>query len=271
MTPQERIIVALDVPTPDDALRLVEELDGLVSFYKVGLELLMSGSLDGLLRQLVKEKQVFVDLKLPDDITATVRAVVRSASELGVKFLTLSHSVGPATIRAAVEGRGTRKSPELLYVPWLSSLDRSDFAAQTGRPETEFHAELMRRAEVAKDLGADGFIASGQEIALFRSRFPNAPLVSPGIRPAWATPDDHKRTCTPSEAIRLGADYIVIGRPIRNASSPRDAAKRVIDEIAGVEPSGSSRDNGSTRANGAAGGNGGSSMAGAPEQVSTPV
>jgi orotidine-5'-phosphate decarboxylase len=247
MKPQDRIIVALDVPTADEALRLVDELGDLVSFYKVGLELLMSGGLGDLVQRLVKDKQVFVDLKLPDDISATVMNVVKVASNLGVRFLTLSHAVGPATMRAALSGRGHRTSPELLWVPFLSSQDPADFAEQTGRSPSEFRGEMVRRTRVAKGLGVDGFIVSGQEIALLRSEFPDTMLVSPGIRPAWSSADDHKRACTPGEAITLGANYIVIGRPIRNAGGAqarRDAARRVIDEVAQAEsasPAGASR------------------------------
>ncbi len=235
MTPQERIIVALDVPTHQEARRLVDDLDGLVSFYKVGLELLMAGGVEDLLRALVPSKRVFADLKLPDDIPATVKNVVHVAADTGVTFLTLSHSAGPETIRAALAGRGDRKAPELLFVPFLSSQDEVDFARRTGRPPSEFEGDLVARSVQAKEAGADGFIVSGPQIALLRSRFPTAPLVSPGIRPAWAPPDDHKRSCTPAEAIALGADYIVVGRPIRKAAhreARRDAAKRIIDEVA---------------------------------------
>lgn len=230
MKPQDRIIVALDVPTANEALALVDELDGIISFYKIGLELLMGGGLGDLLHRL-KEKQVFIDLKLPDDITATIKSVVRLASDNGVRFLTLSHSVGPATIAAAIEGRGARQFPELLLVPFVSSLDEKDFAVLHGRSPSEFQAELVRRAKIAKGLGVDGFVVSGQEIALLRSEFPKVSLVSPGIRPSWAPQDDHKRICTPAEAIKLGANYIVVGRPIRNAPNRRDAAQRVVDEV----------------------------------------
>jgi orotidine-5'-phosphate decarboxylase len=235
--PQDRIIVALDVSTHAEAMKLVDELDGLITFYKVGLELLMAGGLETLLRRLVQEKQVFVDLKLPDDISATIQSVVRLATELRVRFLTLSYGVGPATIRAAVAGRGAQKSPELLWVPFVSSLDASDFAEQTGRDPSEFHDELVTRCDLGRKLGIDGFVVSGQEIKLLRERFPQATLVSPGIRPAWASKDDHKRVCTPAEAFQLGADYIVVGRPIRgagNRDARRDAAKRIIDEVAGL-------------------------------------
>jgi orotidine-5'-phosphate decarboxylase len=236
MKPQDRIIVALDFPARAQALELVDQLDGLISFYKVGLELLLAGGLEDLLSHLVG-KRVFVDLKLPDDISATIGSVVRLAAEKGVTFLTLSHSAGPATIRAAVRGRGSHGSPQLLSVPVLSSQDQADFASQTGRAPSEFHDDLVHRAKRAKDLGADGFIVSGQEIALLRAEFPRATLVSPGIRPAWASADDHKRACTPAEALRLGADFIVVGRPIRGAGgrdARRAAAERIIDEIAVV-------------------------------------
>jgi orotidine-5'-phosphate decarboxylase len=236
MKGQDRIIVALDVPTPAEAFQLIDDLEGLISFYKIGLELLLVGGLEDLLGRLAG-KQVFVDLKLPDDIPATIGNVVRFAAEKRVKFLTLSHSAGPATIRAAVQGRGSHDSPELLWVPVLSSLDQSDFAKQTGKDPSLFHDDLIRRAKWAKSTGTDGFIVSGQEIALLRAEFPQATLVSPGIRPAWVSADDHKRVCTPAEALRLGADYIVVGRPIRNAGNRdarRAAAQRIIDEIAAV-------------------------------------
>jgi orotidine-5'-phosphate decarboxylase len=235
MKPQERIIVALDVPTRDEAFRLVDELEGLISFYKVGLELLLGGGLEDVVGHLRNER-IFVDLKLPDDIPTTIGRVVRLAANMGVKFLTLSHSVGAATIRAAVNGRGAESSLELLWVPVLSSMGASDFASQTGRDPSEFHDDLVSRAKWAKSTGTDGFIVSGREIALLRTEFPQATLVSPGIRPAWSAADDHKRACTPAEAIRLGADYIVVGRPIRNAGNRegrRAAAQRIIDEIAG--------------------------------------
>jgi orotidine-5'-phosphate decarboxylase len=234
LKPQDRIIVALDFPTAHEALRLVEELQGLVSFYKVGLELLMGGGLGELLHRL-EDKRVFIDLKLPDDLTDTIRRVVRLASANRVRFLTLSRSVSPPTIRAALEGRGGGPLPQLLWVPFVSSQDASDFAEMSGRPASEFQGEMVRRAHVIKDLGVDGFIVSGQEIAILRSEFPEAPLVSPGIRPSGTSKDGHKRACTPSEAIGLGADYLVIGRPIRDAGGPtarREAAQRIIDEIA---------------------------------------
>jgi orotidine-5'-phosphate decarboxylase len=234
-TPAERVIVALDVPTQAEARQLVDDLDGLVTFFKVGLELFMGGGVETLLRELAESRRLFADLKLPDDIPATVTNVVRVAAATGVTFLTLSHSAGPDTIAAALRGRGSGRSPQLLFVPFLSSQDEADFARHTGRPASEFQVDLVARATQAKGAGADGFIVSGREIALLRQHFSDATLVSPGIRPDWAAADDHKRSTTPGEAIRLGADYIVVGRPIRKAgdrAARREAAKRVIDEVA---------------------------------------
>jgi orotidine-5'-phosphate decarboxylase len=235
LKPEERLIVALDVPTGKEALALVKELSGIVSFFKIGLELLIGGDMEGLLRALIQESRVFVDLKMPSDIPETVRRTVAVAADLGVRFLTLSHSATRETIQAAVAGRGQHEAPELLYVPVLSSLDRADYAAITGVGVDAFESELVKRAEGARGCGADGFIVSGQEIRLLRDRFPSVTLVSPGIRPAGSPKDDHKRSCTPSEAIRLGADYIVVGRPIRNATNRRDAARRIVDELASAE------------------------------------
>lgn len=212
---------------------MVEQLGELVSFYKVGLELLMSGGIDGALRGLGREKSVFIDLKLPNDIPETVRRAVHVAAGMGIKFLTLSHSASRETIQAALRGRGDQARPELLFVPVLSSLDQSDFARESGGQDAgAFHGELTRRADEAKAAGVDGFIVSGREIGVVRARFPDAVLVSPGIRPSGASRDDHKRSSTPGEAIRWGADYIVVGRPIRDAKDRGDAARRIVDEIA---------------------------------------
>jgi orotidine-5'-phosphate decarboxylase len=236
LSPRERLIVALDVPTADEALALVRELNGLVSFFKVGTELLMSGEMGNLLVHLTKDKKVFVDLKMQGDIPETVRRTVDVAAKMGVTFLTLSYLATRGTIQTAVAARGGRGVPQILSVSFLSSLDRSDFTEQTGRDASEFEAYLEQRTSIAIGSGADGFIVSGPEIGLLRGRYPEAILVSPGIRPSGTSTDDHKRSCTPAEAIRLGADYIVVGRPIRNAPDRRDAAERIVGEIASAIP-----------------------------------
>jgi orotidine-5'-phosphate decarboxylase len=231
---KDRVIFALDVPNKKEAFRLIDELGDRLSFYKVGLELLMSGGIDELLTVLVRDgKKVFVDLKLPSDIPETVRRAVSVAADLGVTFLTLSSTVMDATIQTAKEARGDRPGPKLLFVSFLSSLSREDYEQLYGRPGTTFERFLIERTHAARKAGADGFIVSGEQIQLLRQEFgPGVVLVSPGIRPAWASADDHKRMCTPAEAIRWGADYIVVGRPIKNAPNRREAAQRVIDELA---------------------------------------
>jgi orotidine-5'-phosphate decarboxylase len=227
----ERLIVALDVPTVDEALRAVKELDN-VSFFKVGLQLFMAGGLPTLLQSL-RAKRVFVDLKVPGDISNTIGAVIDVCIEHRVTFLTLSDSMPSAAIRAAVAARNAqdRGEPKLLTVPFLSSLDAEDLVETTGAGD-DLETYVLKHAKAAIDAGCDGVIASGPAIQWCRRAFSYPTLiVSPGIRPDGATTDDHKRHTTPAEAIRFGADYLVVGRPILRASDPRAAADRVIGEI----------------------------------------
>jgi orotidine-5'-phosphate decarboxylase len=226
----ERLIVALDVPSVDAALKAVEQLDN-VSFFKVGLQLFMTGGLPTLL-QALRGKRVFVDLKVPGDISNTIAAVVDMCVEHEVAFLTLSESMPARAIRVAAETRNARgrTEPKFLIVPLVSSLDSDDVSEAMGGDGLETY--VLKRAKRALDAGCDGIIASGDAIQWCRSAFPPPTLiVSPGIRPRGATQDDHKRLTTPSDAIRLGADYLVVGRPIMRAADPRAAADEVIREI----------------------------------------
>ena len=227
---KDRIIVALDVPTVDEALASVERLDN-ISFFKVGLQLFMTGGLPDLLHAL-RNKRVFVDLKLPGDISNTIAAVIDACVNMNVELLTLSESMPLPAIRAASAARAARNSahPKFLTVPVLSSLDASDLPAGAGG-ENGVEAVIVKRARAALDAGCDGIIASGDAIQVCRRAFPSTLIVSPGIRPSGASTDDHKRHTTPAEAIRLGADYLVIGRPILKAPDPRAAAQRIIEEI----------------------------------------
>jgi orotidine-5'-phosphate decarboxylase len=237
LTGKDRLIVALDVTTVDEALRVVERLDN-VSFFKIGLQLFMTGGLQTLL-QALREKQVFVDLKLPGDIANTIAAVIDMCVTMKVTFLTLSESMPIPVIRSARAARDSRHSdrPRLLTVPFLSSLDASDLpTAAEGVDGLE--ALIVKRARAAVEAGCDGMIASGQAIQVCRRAFPTTIIVSPGIRPAGASTDDHKRHTTPAEAIRLGADYLVVGRPILKDPDPRDAARKIIEEIDGAPNSG---------------------------------
>lgn len=234
LTGRERLIVALDVPIVDEALRVVDQLDN-VSFFKVGLQLFITGGLPTLLQSL-RHKQVFVDLKVPGDISNTIAAVVDFCVSTNVRLLTLSESMPPSVIAAAKAARTAKHSPhpKFLTVPYLSSLDAGDLPVEASDAR-DLDAYILRRAGAALAAGCDGVIASGTAIRLCREAFPEPTIiVSPGIRPAGASTDDHKRSTTPAEAIRLGADYLVVGRPILKHSTPRDEAERIIAEIAGA-------------------------------------
>lgn len=233
-----RLIVALDVPTHEEALRLVDALPN-VSCFKVGLELLFGGGLFGLLERLRArsdaEAGVFVDLKLSGDIGNTVASLVRQGQRHGVRFLTLAETVPFAmtrnTLQTARQARGGSRDPALLAVPYLSSLDTRDLRAVGIDDDVDTY--ILRRGRRMIEAGCDGLIVSGTAIARCRDALgPDVPIVSPGIRPAWAAQGDHKRAATPAEAVRWGADYLVVGRPVRDAPVPRDAAQRIIDEIA---------------------------------------
>lgn len=234
---KDRLIVALDVPTHDAALALVDKLEN-VSFFKIGLELLFAGSLYSLLERLQERRRptggVFVDLKLTGDIGNTITALVSQGRRLGIRFITLVESVPLAitwnTVQTARLARGDDAVPQLLMVPYLSSLG-SQHLRDIG-VEVDVDTYILGRSKVMVDAGCDGLIVSGQAIRTCRHGFgPELPIVSPGIRPAWAGPDDHVRLTTPAEAIELGSDYLVVGRPVRTAPNPRDAAQRIIDEI----------------------------------------
>jgi len=228
---KDRLIVALDVPTVKEALALVRRLDN-VSFFKIGLQLFMTGELPKLLKSL-RHKQVFLDLKLPGDIGNTVSAVVESCVQMRVKFLTLSESMPLPSIAAAKAARAAQHSddPKLLTVPYLSSLGAEDLAT-VAMGEQSLDTYILKRAHAAIEAGCDGLIASGEAIQVCRRALPKTViLVCPGIRLAGAPTDDHKRHTTPAQAIRLGADYLVVGRPIRHASDPRGAARQIIAEI----------------------------------------
>ncbi|MCH2279461.1 MAG: orotidine-5'-phosphate decarboxylase [Vicinamibacterales bacterium] len=234
---KDRLIVALDVPTHDAALALVDELEN-VSFFKIGLELLFAGGLFSLLERLHERHRptggVFVDLKLAGDIGNTITALVNQSCKRGVRFMTVVESVPLAitldTIQTVRRARKDDLFPELLMVPYLSSLGTQHLRDIGVQDDVDTY--IMKRGKVMVDAGCDGLIVSGQAIRTCRHAFgPTLTLVSPGIRPAWAGRDDHARLTTPAQAIHLGSDYLVVGRPIRTAQSPHDAAQRIIDEI----------------------------------------
>jgi orotidine-5'-phosphate decarboxylase len=223
--PSSHLIVALDVPTLDEARALADDLHGLVRFYKVGLELSLAAGLAEAARGL-PDREIFADLKIPDDIGTTITRVVRMCAELDVRFLTIGASASRETIATARYARGSGERPQLLTVPFLST----ESAASLALGDQEFESRLLARARAALEAGCDGLIVSGPQIRAARARFPGAVIVSPGIRPPGARTDDHRRATRPADALRLGADYLVVGRPIRDAGD-RDARRRVTQSI----------------------------------------
>ncbi len=228
IAPRQRLIVALDVPDAQAARGLVEELGGAVEFFKIGLELAMSGSYFELMDWLLeRDKRVFADMKFYD-VPATVSAAVRQISKRGASFLTVHGD--RAIMEAAAEQKGD--TLQILAVTVLTSLDKRDLE-QMGI-EDDVRTVVLRRANQAVVAGCDGIIASGHEAGELREALGAGPLiVTPGIRPADnASHDDQKRIVTPALAIERGADYLVVGRPIRTAPSPRAAAEAIQAEIA---------------------------------------
>ena len=223
----ERLIVALDVPDAHGARKLVAQLGDSVSFYKLGLELFMSGDYFQLADWLVGlGKKIFADLKF-FDIPATVAAAVKGLRGRGVTFTTV-HGY-PSIMEAAAQAKGEVK---ILAVTVLTSLDRRDLdELGTG---VDVERLVVTRARHALQAGCDGVICSGQEAALLRRQLdPRLLIVTPGIRPATNRPaDDQKRVVTVEQAFRDGVDHIVVGRPIRDAADPRVAAESIQKTIA---------------------------------------
>jgi orotidine-5'-phosphate decarboxylase len=226
LAPRDRLIVALDIPDVGDARRLVESIGESAVFYKIGMELAYGGGLPLVSELAAAGKHVFLDLKL-HDIPNTVERATAQAAKLGATFLTV-HAY-PQTMRAAVAGaRGS--GMQILAVTVLTSYDDADLSEAVyrfGVVET-----VRRRAEQALELGVDGLVASAAEAAMARETVgARLAIVTPGIRPAGGTIGDQKRVATPAEAIRNGADYLVVGRPVTQAPDPGAAARAIIAEI----------------------------------------
>lgn len=221
----KRLIIALDVPTGAQARGLVEDLGDTVSFYKVGLELFTGDDGFAMVDWLTRRgKQVFVDLKF-FDVPATVARAVSQLRGRQVSFATVHGN--DAMMRAAAEAAG---EVGILAVTVLTSLDAADMR-DLGF-DCDIPALVRSRAQRAVALGCAGVVASGQEAAMLRKTLGDDGLiVTPGIRPVRQD-DDQKRTVTPTQALRDGADYLVVGRPVRDAGNPREAARIIQDEIA---------------------------------------
>jgi orotidine-5'-phosphate decarboxylase len=222
---KDRLIFALDVDSEDEAERWLDMLDGHVSFYKVGLQLFLAGWFPVLEKILSRGHQVMVDLKF-FDIPETVALAVRELAKHNATFITV-HGNDPI-IKAALKERGNTK---ILAVTVLTSFDKSDMEAMGMNCTVE---ELVyHRAKKAIELGCDGIVSSGLEVPKIRDRLGSQFLiVTPGIRPGEnIREDDQKRIATPYDAIKSGADYLVVGRPIRDADDPIGKIREIHNEI----------------------------------------
>ena len=228
---RKRLIVALDVPDAASAANLVCQLENTCHWFKVGLELFVAAGPAVLKPLVARGHSVFLDLKF-HDIPNTVAGAVRSAANLGVRMMTVHAAGGPAMLaaaRAALDG--VANPPELLAVTVLTSMDAAQLES-TGIARTPAqHVDLLAR--MCLDCGINGFVCSPEEVAALRAiSGPDGVLVVPGIRPADADTGDQKRVATPADAIRNGASYLVVGRPITQAPSPAKAAAAILAEIA---------------------------------------
>jgi orotidine-5'-phosphate decarboxylase len=226
IVPRDRLIVALDLPSPDAAEAMIDRLGDSVAFYKIGYRLAYAGGLPLVGKLADKGKKVFLDLKL-HDIGNTVKQGVESIAKLGATFLTV-HAY-PQTMKAAVEGRAGSRM-RILAVTVLTSYNDDDLHAAGYRLGV---SELVEaRAQQAQVLGIDGLVCSPEEAGNLRRIIGHQmALVTPGIRPAGSATGDQKRIMTPGRAIAAGADYLVVGRPVVDAADPRAAAEAIQAEI----------------------------------------
>lgn len=225
----DRLIVAIDLPDAYSGLKLAEQLGDAVSFYKIGLGMLTGGGL-ALANELKGDlgKRIFLDMKL-FDIGATVAAAVRGLAQFDLDFLTVHGD--PNVVRAARDGAGG-SDMKILAVTILTSLDRADLDLALYKPGSLTDL-VQERASLALTHGADGIICSPHEAALVRA-LPEAEsklIVTPGVRPAGSDAGDQKRIMTPAQAIAAGADHVVVGRPVWQASDPKAAAMAILAEM----------------------------------------
>ena len=231
MSAADRIIVALDMPTAAEALAMVDRLAGAARWVKVGMTLFYAEG-PGVVAQ-VRERglDVFVDLKI-HDIPHQARGAAASLARLGCGLMTVHAGGGAAMVAAAVQGAAEAglPRPAVIAVTVLTSLD--DAALRETGVEDGAAGQAARLATLATLAGADGIVCSPRETAAMRGLLgPDAHIVTPGVRPEWASADDQARVATPRDALAAGASHLVIGRPITGADDPEDAFRRIISEI----------------------------------------
>lgn len=226
MQARDRLIVAADLSSRDDILALVDELHGIAGVFKIGLQAFVANG-PALVREIAaRGERVFLDLKIHDIPNTASRAVTEGVAQ-GASMITVHASGGSAMLRACAQASD---GALVLGVTILTSLGAAD-VEEIGWPESPVDAAL-RLSRIARAAGLRGVVASPHEIGAIREACGRAlVIVTPGIRPAGSDSDDQRRTLTPAEAIRAGADYIVVGRPITGAKSRRDAALRIVDEM----------------------------------------
>ncbi len=232
LSPKERLIVALDVPSAAAAQKLVQSIGDAAVFYKVGLQLFTAEG-PTFVRQLVSSgKKVFLDLKL-HEIPNSAAGAVKSAARLGVDMVTVHASGGPNMMKAAAEAAASaQKPPMILAVTVLTSLTDEELGevGQGADPK----AQAVRLAKLAQQAGCGGIVASAHELANLRQTIgSDMQIVVPGIRPLGSDRHDQSRTATPTEAIRAGANFLVVGRPISASTAPAAAANAIVREIEG--------------------------------------
>ena len=228
---RKRLIVALDVPDAPSAAALVAQLENSCPWFKVGLELFVAAGPAVLKPLIARGHSVFLDLKL-HDIPNTVAAAVRSAASLGVHMMTL-HAAGGSAMLAAARAAldGIAHPPQLLAVTVLTSMDEAQLSSTGIERSSAQQVQLL--AAMGLQAGIDGFVCSPMEVASLRALTgPSGVLVVPGIRPAGAAIGDQKRIATPADALRQGASFLVVGRPITQAPDPAEAADTILKEMA---------------------------------------
>ncbi len=234
MNPTDRIFVALDTTDVDKAIRLADHLNGLVGGIKVGKEFFTANGPQAVARLSENGMPVFLDLKF-HDIPNTVASAIRASAAVKPFMVNVHASGGAAMLKAAAEAANEMlgKKPLLIAVTVLTSLGDDDLHAMGVSGSAE--EQVLRLARLTNSCGLDGVVCSAREVTALRNALgDDFKLVVPGIRPSWAAADDQKRIVTPSDAVKMGADYLVIGRPITSASDPVDAAKRIAEELSAL-------------------------------------